>query len=101
MTSVHASMRLCLDSPGLRIVGDPTAPAVLVLGGISADRRVVAAEDESEPGGWGAIGTRSSGLTRPTLVGADFPAAPAEHAALITRACRAAGIERLHAIVGA
>lgn len=59
--------RLLLDQPvllasgdrlerctvGIRSHGDPSAPAVLVLGGISAGRRVAPAPGETEPGWWG------------------------------------------------
>ena len=37
---------------GIRSHGDPSAPAVVVLGGISAGRRVAAAPGETEPGWW-------------------------------------------------
>jgi homoserine O-acetyltransferase len=99
---------------GLRRIGDPDAPAVLVLGGISATRRVAG---EAEPGWWEPVVSASRVLAGGAvqLVGADFVGGDGlssvpgpeqsittgDQAAAIAGACRAAGIGRLHAVVGA
>ena len=100
-----------------RLVGPPDAPVVLVLGGISAHRRVAAAD-----GGWWpaligkglAVDTRryrvlgidwlggSGASTGPARGQADFPSVSAyDQAELVARLVTATGLGRLHAIVGA
>jgi len=102
---------------GLRRVGDCDAPAVLVLGGISATRRVTSLPGEAGAGWWDSVieasRVLSSGAVQ--LVGADFLAGeglsslPGEgdqlttgdQAEAIARACIASGIDALGAVIGA
>ena len=100
-----------------RLIGAPDAPVVLVLGGISAHRRVAAEDDGWWPalvGTGRAVDTRrlrvlgidwlggSGESTGPARGQADFPSVSSyDQAALIARLVAATGIGRLHAIVGA
>lgn len=102
---------------GLRRVGDSDAPAVLVLGGISATRRVTSLPGEANPGWWDPVVAASRLLSSRAvqLIGADFLAGdglsslPGEtdqittgdQAEAIARACITSGIGGLGAIVGA
>ena len=92
------------------VCGPDGAPAVVVLGGISANRFVARCADGSD--GWWASLVREGGgvdLSRFRIVGLDFAAdetgrfAPtsAEQAEAMLAALDAAGIEKAHAIVGA
>jgi homoserine O-acetyltransferase len=100
-----------------RLVGRPGTPVVAALGGISADR-FVAEEDKvsgpgaPRPGWWREVARRGGGidLDRFQVLGVDFspldpkaPVAitPADQARLVALAMDAAGIETLHAFVGA
>ncbi|MBY0422397.1 MAG: alpha/beta fold hydrolase [Parvularculaceae bacterium] len=93
----------------LRFAGTPGAPRVLVLGGISAGRKVSDAEDG--PGWWRDLVCPGGGvdLDRYEVVGADFfplepeaplALAPADYAEVFADAIVAAGFARLHAVVG-
>jgi len=102
---------------GIRRVGDFDAPAVLVLGGISATRRVTSAPGETGAGWWDPVidasAILSSGAVQ--LVGADFLAGEGlsssprdgvqlttgDQADAIARACIASGIETVAAVIGA
>jgi homoserine O-acetyltransferase len=94
----------------LRFAGAHGAPAVLALGGISADRFV--ADEDAGRGWWSDVVRRGGGVDtdRYCLVGADFfpldPAAPvalcpADYADVLAHALAAAGVARLHAVIGA
>ena len=94
----------------LRFAGAADAPAVLVLGGISANR-FVADEGEGE-GWWSAVARHGGGVDtrRFCVIGADFfpldpssPVAlcPADYADVLAYALGCAGVARLHAVVGA
>lgn len=101
---------------GLRRVGSPDAPAVLVLGGISATRRVTSVPGETTAGWWEPV-VRASRLLSGTvqLIGADFLAGEgvsstpgveqtvttADQADAIAAACAAIGIGRLAIAIGA
>lgn len=93
----------------LRFAGAPGAPRILVLGGISAGRRVSDAPDGE--GWWRGLVRPGGGLAldRYEVVGADFfplaptaPAAlaPADYADAFADALIDAGVEHLHAVVG-
>lgn len=102
---------------GLRRVGDGDAPAVLVLGGLSATRRVTSLPGEVRAGWWDPVvevsRVLSSGAVQ--LVSADFLAGEGlsslpgdgdqlttgDQAEAIARACIASGIETLAAVIGA
>jgi homoserine O-acetyltransferase len=105
-----------------RSAGPDGAPAVLVLGGISADRRVLRAPGEPEPGWWDALAGPGRALDTRALrvLGIDVPggrggsaspdAPPGPPAGAITTADQARligvlldtlGIDALHACVGA
>lgn len=102
---------------GLRRFGDPDAPAVLVLGGISATRRVTSLPGEPDAGWWDPVVVASETLSSRgvQLVGADFLAGEglssspsdeqtlttADQADAIAGACVAAGVQRLAAVIGA
>ena len=106
---------------GYECIGPPGAPAVAVLGGISADAHVCAHDADPRPGWWDAfVGPRRSIDTgRYRLIGMDWlggpgattgdpgPAGrlpaitPGDQAALLAGLLDALGIDRLHAIVGA
>lgn len=98
-----------------RLVGRTDAPVVAALGGISADR-FVAQEDKTSgaphPGWWREVARQGGGidLDRFQVLGVDFspltpndaiPITPADQARLVALAMDAAGIETLHAFVGA
>jgi len=106
------------DCVRVRLVGPGDAPVVAVLGGISAGRFVADANPDSSGKSGGASGwwetlVRPGGgvdLKRYRVLGLDFsprqtqaPLAltPADQAQLLTLALDAAGIETLHAFVGA
>jgi homoserine O-acetyltransferase len=102
---------LGVDDPfvRLRFFGREGASVVLVLGGISADRRVADAEDGE--GWWRDLVAAGGGvdLARFQIVGADFfplqPSAPValspgDFADVYAAALKRAGVVRLHAVVG-
>ena len=102
---------------GLRRVGSADAPAVLVLGGISATRRVISVPGETTAGWWEPVVRASRLLSGGTvqLIGADYLAgegvssAPAagqtvttgDQADAIAAACAAIGIGRIALVIGA
>lgn len=67
-------------------------PVVLILGGISANRRV----DEW----WGDVIARSDALSSLTVIGADWLDGPGDQVRAIVDECRAARIEHLEAVIG-
>jgi homoserine O-acetyltransferase len=94
----------------LRFAGAAGGPAILVLGGISADRFV--ADEGTGRGWWSAVARDGGGVDagRFCVIGADFfpldPASPvalcpADYADVLAHALAAAGVARLHAVVGA
>ena len=100
----------------IEVSGPPDAPAVLVLGGISADRHVCASPADLRGGWWEGVAGPGRALDAKTfrVIGCDFvdggaaaDGRPAtivtthDQAACIARALDDAGIECLHAIVGA
>lgn len=106
---------------GFECIGPPGAPAVAVLGGISADAHVCAHDSDPRPGWWDpVVGPRRSIDTRRyRVIGMDWlggtgsttadhgpsgrlPAfTPGDQAALLAALLDALGLERLHGIVGA
>lgn len=91
----------------LRLVGNPDGPAVLVLGGISAGRRVTSEDD----GWWADLAGpgRVIDTDRYLVVGADYPPerstrfrdlCPEDFASLLRLALDNVGIGRLGALVG-
>lgn len=110
-----------IDDPRLAwtTYGDDDAPAVLVLGGISAGRRLTATGDDPRPGWWpGVVATGALDSRCYRLIGVDYlggrgdssrpqPEAPwpvvttADQAAAIVALLDSLGIDRLHAVAGA
>jgi homoserine O-acetyltransferase len=102
---------------GLRRVGKADAPAVLVLGGISATRLVTSVPGETTAGWWEPVVRASRLLSGGTvqLIGADFLAGEGlsstpgagqtvttgDQADAIAAACAAIGIRRLAIAIGA
>ena len=100
--------------PQFTLVGADDAPVVVVLGGISATRHVVSSPDQA---GWwdGVAGDgRAIDTTRFRVLGVDFvdggrdaTGRPArivtthDQALWLTRVLRSAGVDEVHAIVGA
>lgn len=109
--------RLSDQSVRARLAGPRGAPVVAALGGISADRFVAAEGDQKTNGGkrvgwWNEVVKSGGGvdLDRFQVLGVDFsplaptePVAitPADQARLVALAMDAAGIDTLHAFVGA
>lgn len=94
----------------LRFAGPEDEPVVFVLGGISASR--IVADNADQLGWWSDVVAAGGGvdLERFRVVGADFfpltPRAaltltPADYADVFVAALRQAGVEKLHAAVGA
>lgn len=98
------------------IVGPPGAPAVVALGGISANRHVCASVDDPAPGWWEALAGdgRALDTKRYRVVGFDFLdggrdadgrprriVTTHDQADALAAALDGAGIERAHAVVGA
>ncbi len=104
--------RLSHSPVAFEYTGPPHAPAVAVLGGISASRHVAANDTDRTPGWWQtAVGP---GLAIDTLryrvLSIDYvtegttpgsPGRTADQAAALAAALDLIGIERLHAVVGA
>lgn len=93
-----------------RLVGAAGAPVLVALGGISANR-FVADDGDGGPGWWGGLigAGRAIDLSRWRILGLDFAAdesggaAPSteEQARVLAAALDAAGIDKVHAILGA
>ncbi|SMF64030.1 alpha/beta fold hydrolase [Allosphingosinicella indica] len=98
------------DAAAFAIAGPESAPVVLVLGGISANR-FPAVRPDGGAGWWPGVAGAGSALdpARWRILGMDFVSDPegrrapasADVAALIAAALDAAGIARVHAAVGA
>ena len=101
---------------GLRRVGHAEAPAILVLGGISATRRVISAPGEGKPGWWDTVVRSSRALSGAVqLIGADFLAGEGlsstphpgqgittrDQADAIAAACAVIGLASLDTVIGA
>lgn len=122
--ALEADGRRTGDVVGYECIGHPGAPAVVVLGGISADAHVVAHDGDRRPGWWeGFVGSRcpidtdrhriigldwlgGPGSTRtsapPAGAAAASPAVtPGDQAALLAGLLDALGIDRVDAVVGA
>ncbi len=93
-----------------RLTGPESAPVIAALGGISATRFVC--EDETHSGWWRAIARAGGALDTDKfrVLSMDFAPldaaccvdiAPEDHARLLALAMDAAGVERLHAFLGA
>lgn len=107
--------RLPFSHTGFEVVGDEEHAAVAVLGGISATRHLCAHDGDPARGWWEAqVGPgRAIDTTRFGAVGIDYLGAglgagdavplvgTADQARALAAALDAAGIERLHALVGA
>jgi homoserine O-acetyltransferase len=112
---VTAASEIALELPSFEITGPCGAPAIVALGGISANRHVCAGAS-ARPGWWeGVAGPRRAlDTTRYQIVGVDYldggRAADGRPARIVTThdqadaiaaVLDAVGIRRLHAVVGA
>jgi homoserine O-acetyltransferase/O-succinyltransferase len=97
--------------PAFEITGPPDAPVVAVLGGISSSRHVTSTEDDASAGWWQEV-VRGDGLidTRHwRVISIDYltetahggPLRTSDQADALALALDAAGVDRLHALVGA
>ena len=104
------------ELPRYEVIGPPDAPLVVVLGGISASRHVVASEHDPSPGWWDAVvgPDRAIDTTRLRVLGVDYldggrgndgrprrTVTTHEQAAAIVAVLDALGIGRAHAVIGA
>ena len=102
--------------PSYELIGPPDAPLVVVLGGISASRHVVASEHDPSPGWWDAVvgPGRAVDTTQLRVLGMDFldggrgsdgrpkrTITTHEQAAAIVALFDAVGVARAHAVIGA
>ncbi len=105
-----AELRRFGDRSTLRITGKPTAPAIAALGGISGSRFVCRGKDGGA--GWwpGLVGPGCAvDPERYRVIGLDYAADPTgrcapsteDQARVLAAALDIAGIDQLHAIVGA
>ena len=89
------------------IVGPEGAPVVAVLGGISADSHVTSSEDDSAAGWWEAVVGAGKGIDtqRFRVLSIDYAVRPVistrDQADALALALDFAGVDRLHALVGA
>jgi homoserine O-acetyltransferase len=105
-----------IELPPFEIAGVRGAPAIAVLGGISANRHICANGADGRPGWWEAMAGRGRALdtTRYQLVGFDFLdggrrddgrperiVTTHDQADALAAVLDSLGIDRLHAIVGA
>jgi len=108
--ALPADLRRFGNSTMVRVAGEVGAPAVVALGGISASRFVCRGEDGGA--GWwpGLVGARCAvDPERHRVLGLDFAADPSgrcaptteDQARVLAAALDCAGIDRVHAIVGA
>lgn len=111
MAVSHGWTRRAVPAPAFEITGPARAPVVAVLGGISSSRHVTATGDGASAGWWedvvragGPIDTR-----RYRVISFDYVEEPAhggplrtsDQADALAAALDAAGVGRLHAVVGA
>ena len=93
--------------PRSELIGGVTLPVVVVLGGISATRHVASHPADQRPGWWDPLVGRGRAvdLERFRVLGVDWEAGPragtAEQAEALACALDDAGIDAVHAIVGA
>lgn len=96
----------------VRSVGPAGAPAIVVLGGISANRFVACGEDAGATGWWGDVARRGGGvdLDRFRIIGVDYAPreqeepldlTPADYARLVRLGLDGLDVERIRALVGA
>lgn len=89
------------------IVGPEGAPVVAVLGGISADCHVTSSQDDATPGWWeSVVGSGKAVDTRRfRVLSMDYAVRPVistrDQADALAGALNVAGVDRLHALVGA
>lgn len=103
-------------APPCELIGLAGAPVVVVLGGISADRHVCAHAGNPLPGWWEGVAGDAGALdtTRFQLFGCDYvdggssadgradrAVSTRDQAAAVAQALENAGIDRVHAVVGA
>lgn len=111
MASSHAWTTPTAVLPAFEITGPARAPVVAVLGGISSSRHVTATADDPSAGWWEGV-VRAGGLIdtrRYRVISFDYvaevghggPVRTSDQADALAGALDAAGVERLHAVVGA
>lgn len=111
--------RLAVDAPSRRtpggityeIVGDPGAPAVAVLGGISSTKHVTSTPADPQPGWWETVvgPGRAIDTKNFRVVSIDYasswrgsaPVTTADQAHALADALEHAGVGCLHAVIGA
>ena len=107
----HAWARPAVSPPSFEITGPAHAPVIAVLGGISSSRHVASTADDASPGWWKEV-VGPGGLLdtqRFRVFGFDYiTKAPrgetirtSDQADALARALDAAGVSRVHAVVGA
>lgn len=107
----HAWTRQTVSAPSFEITGPAQAPAIAVLGGISSSRHVTSTGDDACAGWWEGV-VRPGGLIdtrRYRVIGFDYvaeaahggPVRTSDQANALAGALDAAGVGRLHAVVGA
>jgi homoserine O-acetyltransferase/O-succinyltransferase len=104
------------ELPDYEVIGPPDAPLVVVLGGISASRHVVATEHDPSPGWWDAVVGPGRGIdtSRLRVLGVDFLdggrgsdgrprriVSTHDQARAIVAVLDALGVVRAHAVIGA
>ncbi len=110
-TTARSRSRRAALPPSFEITGPPNAPVVGVLGGISSSRHVTSTEADPSPGWWEDV-ARCDGLIdtrRCRVLSIDYPGESphggplrtSDQADALARALDAAGVDRLHALVGA
>ncbi|MCR4339578.1 MAG: homoserine O-succinyltransferase [Gemmatimonadaceae bacterium] len=110
-TNTRSRPRRATLPPAFEITGPPNAPVVAVLGGISSSRHVTSTEDDGSAGWWQDV-VRADGLVdtlRCRVISIDYlgetahgePLRTTDQAGALARALDAAGVDRLHALVGA
>jgi homoserine O-acetyltransferase len=110
-TTTRSRPRRGAVPPAFEITGPSSAPVVAVLGGISASRHVTSTEEDGSAGWWQDV-VRKDGLIdtrRCRVISIDYPGETAhggpvrtsDQADALARALDAAGVDRLHALVGA
>ena len=107
----HPRIPRAVPSPSFEITGPAHAPVVAVLGGVSSSRHVTSNDDDGSAGWWEGV-VRRGGLidtTRYRVISLDYltdapdggPVRTSDQAGALATALDAAGVSRLHAVVGA
>lgn len=107
----HAWTRPVVSPPSFEITGPAHAPVVAVLGGISSSRHVTSTGDDPSRGWWEGV-ARAGGLIdtrRYRVISIDYvtesphggPVRTSDQADALAGALDAAGVGRLHAVIGA